>query len=131
MLFKKEVFRHYLKQGLQKRWPFFSLQAHHSVSGGRSLLVLKQIEQVGTLLFQNSSLTPERVELISPEVTECKELYDYFASMTDGKRVYSFSRSYFGMISSDYLAAQLHAFRVWKIEEREGHSLLSNWLQFF
>ena len=93
--------------------------------------MLKQIEQVGTLLFQNSSLTPERVELISPEVTECKELYDWFASMTDVKRVYSFSRSYFGMISSDYLAAQLHAFRVWKIEEREGHSLLSNWLQFF
>jgi len=84
--------------------------------------VLKQIEQVGTLLFQNSSLTPERVELISPEVSECKELYDWFASMTDRKRVFSFSRSFFGMISSDYF---------WKIEEREGHSLLSNWLQFF
>ena len=84
--------------------------------------MLKQIEQVGTLLFQNSSLTPERVELISPEVSECKELYDWFALMTDGKRVYSFSRSFFGMISSDYF---------WKIEERVGHSFLSNWLQFF
>ena len=76
-------------------------------------MVLKQMEQVGTLLFQKSSLTPERVELISPEVSECKEFYDWFVSMTSGKRVYSFGRLYFGMISSDYF---------WKIEEREGHS---------
>ena len=38
--------------------------------GGRSLLVLKQIEQVGILLFQKSSSIPESVELISPEELE-------------------------------------------------------------
>jgi hypothetical protein len=75
-LFKNEVFRHYLKQGLQKRCPFFSLQAHHWVDCGRSLFLFKHIEQVGTLLFQKSSSMPESVELISTEELECEELYD-------------------------------------------------------
>jgi hypothetical protein len=72
-LFKNEVFRHCLKQGLQKRCPFFSLQAHHWVDCGRSLFLFKHIEQVGTLLFQKSSSMPESVELISPEELECEE----------------------------------------------------------
>jgi hypothetical protein len=101
-LFKNEVFRHCLKQGLQKRCPFFSLQAHHWVYGGRSFLVLKQIEQVGTLLFQKSSSIPESVELISPEDFESCELNDTSESKTLANKFYSSFLLIFGMISSDY-----------------------------
>jgi len=101
-LFKNEVFRHCLKQGLQKRCPFFSLQAHHWVYGGRSLLVLKQIEQVGTLLFQKSSSIPESVELISAEDLECYELNDTSESNTRVNKFYSSFLFIFGIISSNY-----------------------------
>jgi len=101
-LFKNEVFRHCLKHGLQKRCPFFSLQAHHWVYGGRSLLVLKQIEQVGTLLFQKSSSIPESVELISAEDLECCELNEKSESKTRANKFYSSFLFIFEMISSDY-----------------------------
>jgi len=101
-LFKNEVLRHCLKQGLQKRCPFFSLQAHHWVDGGRSLLVLKQIEQVGILLFQKSSSIPESVELISPEELECYELNDTSESNTRVNKFYSSFLFIFGIISSNY-----------------------------
>jgi|APCry1669188879_1035177.scaffolds.fasta_scaffold113819_1 hypothetical protein len=42
--------------------------------------------QVGTLLFKNSSLISERVELISSEFYEFNERS---ASMTDGNKIYS------------------------------------------
>ena len=108
-MFKTEVLRHYLKQGLQKRCPFFSLHAHHGVYGGRSFLVLKQIEQVGILLFQKSSSIPESVELISAEDFESYELNDASESKTRANKFYSSFLFIFEMISSDYLAAQLHA----------------------
>ncbi|MFN7880894.1 MAG: hypothetical protein ACK5NI_00110 [bacterium] len=110
-MFKNEVLRHYLKQGLQKRCPFFSLQAHHWVYAGRSFLVLKQIEQVGTLLFQKSSSIPESVELISPEdfesceSSERAELRSFNDTSESNTRVNKFYSSFlfiFGIISSNY-----------------------------
>jgi hypothetical protein len=52
-------------------------------------LVLKQIEQVGTLLFQKSSSIPESVELISPEDFESCELSDTSESKTRANKFYS------------------------------------------
>ena len=72
-------------------------------------MVLKQIEQVGTLLFQKSSSIPESVELISAEDFESYELNDASESKTRANKFYSSFLFIFEMISSDYLAAQLHA----------------------
>jgi len=51
--------------------------------------VLKQIEQVGTLLFQKSSSIPESVELISAEDFESYELYDASESKIRANKFYS------------------------------------------
>jgi hypothetical protein len=64
--------------------------------------LFKHIEQVGTLLFQNSSSIPESVELISPEELEFKELYDKSESKTRVNKFYSSFLFIFGMISFDY-----------------------------
>ena len=80
--------------------------------------MLKQIEQVGTLLFQKSSSIPESVELISAEDfeiyessewAELRSFYDASESKTRANKFFSSFLFIFGMISSDYLAAQLHA----------------------
>ena len=63
---------------------------------------LKQIEQVGTLLFQKSSSIPESVELISAEDFESCELYDASESKTRANKFFSSFLFIFGMISSDY-----------------------------
>ena len=67
------------------------------------------MEHVGTLLFQKSSSIPESVELISAEDFESYELNDASESKTRANKFYSSFLNIFEMISSDYLAAQLHA----------------------
>ena len=74
--------------------------------------MLKQIEQVGTLLFQKSSSIPESVELISAEDFESYELNNASESKTRANKFYSSFLFIFEMISSDYLAVQLHSYRV-------------------
>ena len=110
----KLVTRHLMKQGSQKKWPFFSLQAHHWVSFGRSVLVSKQMQHVGTLLLQKSSSIPERVELISPELLELSER---FWSMTVGNRISLAARFFEGITSVDDF---------WNIDEREGEPALKS-----
>ena len=84
-------------------------------------MVLKQIEQVGTLLFQKSSSIPESVELISAEDfesyesserAELRSFNDASESKTRANKFYSSFLFIFEMISSDYLAVQLHSYRV-------------------